>query len=64
MPIYEYRCTSCGETFSLLQKMGAGAAETSCPRCGSTEVEKLISACAVGGGAAGSHGPSCSIGGG
>ena len=66
MPIYEYRCKGCNESFSLLQKMGAGAAETSCPKCGSTEVEKLISACAVGSGSAGSHasGPACGMGGG
>ena len=65
MPIYEYRCTKCGDKFSLLQKMGATAAETSCPKCGATEVEKLISACSVGGGGdAFASGPSCSIGGG
>ena len=65
MPIYEYRCSACGESFSLLQKMGATAAETSCPKCGSPEVEKLISACSVGGGGdAFASGHACSIGGG
>lgn len=66
MPLYEYRCSACSESFSLLQKMGTGVAETSCPKCGSPEVEKLISACSVSSGSVGSHasGPACSIGGG
>lgn len=63
MPIYEYRCETCGESFSLLQKMGTGATETTCPHCGSGKVVKQLSACAVGGGSAGSA-PACSIGGG
>lgn len=66
MPIYEYRCTACNEDFSQLQKMGTGAAETLCPKCGSPEVQKLISACAVSSGSGGAHasGPACSMGGG
>ncbi|WP_298266541.1 zinc ribbon domain-containing protein [Geobacter sp.] len=62
MPIYEYLCEACGENFSRLQKMGAGEADTVCPKCGSREVRKRISACTVGSGA--SAGPSCSVGGG
>ncbi|QVW35074.1 zinc ribbon domain-containing protein [Geobacter sulfurreducens] len=66
MPIYEYRCEDCGGTFSLLQKMGAGERETSCPACGSDRVRKLISAPAVGSsaGVAPAGGHACSIGGG
>lgn len=55
MPIYEYHCRSCGENFSLIQKMNAKE-ETTCPSCGSTDVEKKISAfaCSSGGGSGGS----------
>lgn len=65
MPIYEYLCEACNETFSVLQKMGATEQETTCPKCGGNRVKKQISACAVGSGApAGTAGPACSVGGG
>ena len=66
MPIYEYECMSCGEDFSRLQKMGAGEAETTCRHCGSSELRRKISACAISGSGDGAHaaGPACSIGGG
>lgn len=66
MPIYEYLCEACGEQFSKLQKMGAGEGETTCPKCGSTEVKRQISGCSIGGGGSekGAGGPACSIGGG
>lgn len=65
MPIYEYVCNACGELFSKLQKMTVAEGETTCPKCGSTEVERMISACSIG--AAGSSapsGPACGAGGG
>jgi putative FmdB family regulatory protein len=43
MPIYEYRCTSCGAQKEHLQKMGA-ALLTTCPECGSESYTKLVSA--------------------
>lgn len=42
MPIYEYRCQSCENTFEKLVKMNADAPP--CPECGHTEVKKLVSA--------------------
>lgn len=45
MPLYEYRCTSCGERTEVLQRIGA-APPSQCPRCGGTLV-KLISAPAL-----------------
>jgi putative FmdB family regulatory protein len=44
MPIYEYRCTDCGETFARLQRVGASADDVRCPACGSAVVERLLSA--------------------
>ncbi|MBN1484032.1 MAG: zinc ribbon domain-containing protein [Chloroflexia bacterium] len=43
MPIYEYRCPSCRGRFSKLVLRVGQPDEVRCPRCGSTEVERLIS---------------------
>jgi len=48
MPIYEYRCASCGHEFETLVLRKDEA--VSCPQCQSAELDKLISAHAVGGG--------------
>lgn len=44
MPIYEYRCPSCGADFEKLQKISAPKPE--CPECGFAEVTKKVSASA------------------
>ena len=43
MPIYEYKCTSCGHKKEVLQKM-SDAPLTECPACGKATLSKLISA--------------------
>jgi putative FmdB family regulatory protein len=43
MPIYEYRCSSCGHEKDILQKM-SDAPVTECPACGKSTFRKLISA--------------------
>ena len=43
MPIYEYRCPSCGFQKEHLQKM-SDKPLSSCPSCGSTGYAKLLSA--------------------
>lgn len=43
MPIYEYECLDCGERFEVLQRMGEGAADLSCPKCGESRVTKQFS---------------------
>lgn len=43
MPIYEYRCNSCGAEKEHLQKMNDAAIPT-CPACNSNDYIKLISA--------------------
>jgi len=45
MPIYEYKCDHCGETFEILQKFNAEAL-TECILCHEGPVKKLISASA------------------
>lgn len=43
MPIYEYRCSSCGFQKEHLQKM-SDAPLTTCPSCASDRYTKLLSA--------------------
>lgn len=43
MPIYEYRCSSCGHEKEVLQKL-SDAPLTECPACGKSTLRKLVSA--------------------
>ncbi|WP_265946745.1 FmdB family zinc ribbon protein [Dechloromonas sp. A34] len=43
MPIYEYRCDSCGSQKEHLQKM-SDPQLTTCPSCGKESYNKLLSA--------------------
>ena len=43
MPIYEYRCSSCGAQKDVMQKL-SDAPLTICPECGSPSFSKQISA--------------------
>ena len=43
MPIYEYRCATCGAQKEVLQKM-SDAPLTTCPECGKETFSKQISA--------------------
>ena len=43
MPIYEYRCGSCGHQQEFLQKV-SDAPRTTCPQCGKPSLSKLLSA--------------------
>ena len=43
MPIYEYRCGSCGHQQEFLQKV-SDAPQTVCPRCGEASLAKMLTA--------------------
>ncbi len=63
MPVYEYQCKACGETFDLFVRSATQRKEPQCPHCGSTEVQKAISLFGVGGsGASRDTGASCGPG--
>jgi putative FmdB family regulatory protein len=49
MPLYEYRCQSCGRQFELLVRASTVPA---CPDCASLELDKQFSVFAVGAGGA------------
>lgn len=44
MPIFEYVCKSCNETFEVLEKPIFADEEKSCPNCGEKDLERIISA--------------------
>ena len=43
MPIYEYRCSDCERKVSIFFRSIASAADPHCPRCGGTNLERLVS---------------------
>lgn len=43
MPLYDYQCTACSSVFEASHGMSE-AGPGSCPNCGSTAIQKLISA--------------------
>jgi len=45
MPIYEYRCESCGEELEKLQRMSDDKL-VDCPACGKPALKRLVSAAA------------------
>jgi len=43
MPIFEFICESCEESFEELLRFGSNSEQIICPECGSEQVRKLIS---------------------
>ncbi len=43
MPLYEYRCESCGRAFEKLRSMKDADSGVICPECHSERVERLLS---------------------
>jgi putative FmdB family regulatory protein len=50
MPIYEYRCESCGDRFEKLVRRASDAMEAGCPSCGEKHLEQQYSTFAARGG--------------
>lgn len=44
MPIFEYKCSDCNTKFEILHKSTSNLEEVVCPKCGSKEYKKLLSA--------------------
>ncbi|MFZ5927976.1 MAG: FmdB family zinc ribbon protein [Acidobacteriota bacterium] len=49
MPMYEYRCQECGAKYEQLRRMSEADTNLECPLCGSRNVCREVSACAIGG---------------
>ena len=43
MPVYEYKCTKCGHRFSLLESVSDERSGKECPKCGSTDTNRVLS---------------------
>jgi putative FmdB family regulatory protein len=65
MPLYEYQCQHCRESFEKIVRFYEAEQLPTCPNCGSTDTRKKISAAAaLGGSSSGSSGGGCGSGGG
>lgn len=40
MPLYDYRCSACGQQFELLVR---SSTQPACPHCAATALERLVS---------------------
>ncbi|HTT71117.1 MAG TPA: zinc ribbon domain-containing protein [Anaeromyxobacteraceae bacterium] len=58
MPIHEYACASCGETFEELILRASDEADLRCPRCGGREPARQLSSPAGTSGSRGKGGAS------
>ena len=47
MPLFEFRCTSCGATFEQLVRTSQNQGVIVCPSCMGSETQKLLSGFAV-----------------
>ncbi|MBD3232609.1 MAG: zinc ribbon domain-containing protein [candidate division Zixibacteria bacterium] len=45
MPIYEYKCSTCGNKFEELRSLGKRDETAECPECNS-KAERIVSCCA------------------
>jgi putative FmdB family regulatory protein len=43
MPLYEFDCLSCGQSFEKLVRSAGAIKEVVCPICGQTHVQKKLS---------------------
>ncbi len=49
MPMYEYQCADCGETFERLVRISEADRKQQCPRCKSKETSRIVSLFATSG---------------
>lgn len=49
MPVYEYQCEECGESFELFVRSISSEKNAECPKCGSRQVRRALSLFGVGG---------------
>ena len=47
MPLYEYTCSKCGESFDKIVRFSEADQIPACPNCGEQETRKKISAGAM-----------------
>ncbi|MBE7552616.1 MAG: zinc ribbon domain-containing protein [Anaerolineales bacterium] len=65
MPLYEFDCLSCGQSFEKLVRSVGAIKDVVCPVCGQTHVQKKLSTFAanIKGGSSSSASAACAPGG-
>ena len=48
MPMYEYRCDTCGKSFEQLRRLSDADTDLECPDCRSRNVRRTLSTFATG----------------
>jgi putative FmdB family regulatory protein len=43
MPIYEYECIDCRNSFELMRSISEDDSDINCPECSSSKVKKVLS---------------------
>jgi len=49
VPVYEYQCSKCGQTFEIIVSLSRRDAEAVCPSCGSRDVTRKFGVFTKGG---------------
>ena len=49
MPLYEYRCTECGETFEIIAGLAERDEKAVCPACGGHDTARVFSSITLAG---------------
>jgi len=49
MPLYDYKCTACGETFEILSSLAERDEKAVCPACGGHHTARLFSSITLAG---------------
>jgi len=47
MPIYEYKCETCGSDYEQMRKMSEADSDSECPSCHSAKVNRRLSSFAT-----------------
>jgi putative FmdB family regulatory protein len=62
VPMYEYTCEACGESFEQLVRSMQGEHKVQCPKCASASTKRALSVFAVSSESGGSRGDSAGPG--
>ena len=59
MPIYDYRCSDCGNVSEIMVGIGAHTDTVQCKQCGSTSINKVPTVASIATNYARPHGKTC-----
>jgi putative FmdB family regulatory protein len=59
MPIYEYKCSKCAHEFEVIHGVSDRGEKVTCPKCGASKPQRMMSAFSCGGPLESGAGSSC-----